>query len=170
MAERGAMAEQQPEPDSPGKFRVFIKLLPSRTFEVPVSLDDSVWDLKVKLNAQDASLSPSQGMLIYSQKFMKDDLTLRDYEITPNCVLHYIKRARGGGGEGIKYQSLGKVVLWSSLTISGAAGLVELHSSERRTSTHCMVVSMSLPWFMEADVEVAVGVGACGGTRGYQCS
>ncbi|XP_064322362.1 caspase recruitment domain-containing protein 8 isoform X1 [Phalacrocorax carbo] len=91
------MAEQQPETESPGNFCIFIKTLTRGTFKVQVSLDDTVQDLKVKLNAQDASLVPDGGRLIYRQSVMEDHLTLRDYGITPNCILYCLQRLRGGG-------------------------------------------------------------------------
>ncbi|NXU30848.1 UBIQP protein, partial [Thalassarche chlororhynchos] len=88
------MAEQQAAADSPGKFCIFVKTLIGKTFTVPVSLDDSVWELKAKLNAQDSSLTPEGGRLVYNNRQMNDDLTLRDYEITPNCFLYHISRSK----------------------------------------------------------------------------
>ncbi|KAM7090074.1 caspase recruitment domain-containing protein 8-like isoform 1-T1 [Ciconia maguari] len=81
------MAEQQPAADSPSEIRVFINSMEGKMFALPVSLDDTVRELKAKLNAQDSSLTPETGMLLYNSREMKDDLTLRHYEITPNCFL-----------------------------------------------------------------------------------
>ncbi|XP_074898056.1 caspase recruitment domain-containing protein 8-like isoform X3 [Buteo buteo] len=92
MAERETMAEQQPAADSPDKFSIVIKTLFGKTFAVPVSLDDSVGEVKDKLIAQDSSLSHERGRLIYHSRDMEDNLTLRHYEITPMSSLYYIQR------------------------------------------------------------------------------
>ncbi|XP_054700368.1 caspase recruitment domain-containing protein 8-like isoform X3 [Grus americana] len=101
MAERDAMAEQQQVADNPGEFSIFIKNLHGKALAVTVSPDDSVWELKAKLNAQDSSLIPEMGVLIYGSRQMEDHLTLRHYKITPNCLLHYRLSLRGGGA-GVK--------------------------------------------------------------------
>nr|XP_010302613.1 PREDICTED: caspase recruitment domain-containing protein 8 [Balearica regulorum gibbericeps] len=95
------MAEQQQAADNPGEFSIFVKNLHGKTLPVTASLDDSVWELKAKLNAQDSSLIPETGALIYDSRQMEDHLTLRHYKITPNCLLHYRLRIRGGGA-GVK--------------------------------------------------------------------
>ncbi|NWW84810.1 RL40 protein, partial [Rhynochetos jubatus] len=83
------MAESQPAAHSPSKFCIFIKTVRGKTLAVPVSLDDSVRELKAKLNAQDSSLSPEAGMLHYNGRQMEDDLTLQHYEVTPNSFLYH---------------------------------------------------------------------------------
>ncbi|XP_040468078.1 caspase recruitment domain-containing protein 8-like isoform X2 [Falco naumanni] len=98
IAGRDTMAEQQPTADSPGKFSVIIRSQNSKSFAVPVSLDDSVHELKAKLSAWDSSLTPDEVRLIYNGQFMVDDMTLRQYNITPDSSLFCIKRLRGGGG------------------------------------------------------------------------
>ncbi|NXH78314.1 UBIQP protein, partial [Hydrobates tethys] len=109
------MAEQQPAAGSPGEFCIFIKTLSGKTFSVLVSLDDSVRELKAKLNAQDDSLTLDGSRLIYNSREMIDEMTLQHYEITPNCLLHHVTRLRGGG-EAVKHELSGKVMPWSSLT------------------------------------------------------
>ncbi|XP_010283921.1 PREDICTED: caspase recruitment domain-containing protein 8, partial [Phaethon lepturus] len=91
------MADQQSVANNPTEFYVFVKTWQGKTFAVPVSLDDSVRDLKVKLNKCDSSLTPERGMLLYNSRQMDDDLTLRHYEITPNCSLYHTLILRGGG-------------------------------------------------------------------------
>ncbi|NXX59405.1 UBQ8 protein, partial [Scopus umbretta] len=83
------MAEQQPAADRRGEIYIFIKTLWGKTFAVPVSLDDGVRELKAELNAQDCSLTPETGMLLYNSRQMEDDLNLRHYKITPNCFLYH---------------------------------------------------------------------------------
>ncbi|NXO47613.1 UBIQP protein, partial [Aramus guarauna] len=112
------MAEQELAADNPGKFSIFVKTSCSKTLAVAVSLDDTVRELKAKLNAQDPSLIPDQGMLAYKGRLMEDDLTLRHYEITPNCFLYHRLILRGGGAA-IRSALPGKVMSWSSLVQRG---------------------------------------------------
>ncbi|XP_074776997.1 uncharacterized protein LOC141967273 isoform X3 [Athene noctua] len=97
MDERGAMAEQERGADSPSEFNVFIKTLSGKTFGIPVSLDTSVRELKDKLNAQDPSLLPEAGRLIYASTQLEDDQTLRYYRVKPESSLYHLRRLRGGG-------------------------------------------------------------------------
>uniref|UniRef100_A0A8D0F088 Ubiquitin-like domain-containing protein n=1 Tax=Strix occidentalis caurina TaxID=311401 RepID=A0A8D0F088_STROC len=88
---------------------------------IRVTLDTSVWELKAKLNAQDSSLVPEMGRLIYCGRQLEDEQTLRYYKIEPESCLHHVERLRGGG-EDLKLP--GKVMPWSSLTAwcCGAGG------------------------------------------------
>ncbi|NXW16848.1 RL40 protein, partial [Circaetus pectoralis] len=104
------MAEQQPVADSPDKFSIFIKTWLGKTFAVPVSLDDSVGEVKAKLNAQDSSLTPESGELLYHSRRMDNNLTLRHYEVTPTSFLYYVPIMRGGG-EPVKHESLGNALV-----------------------------------------------------------
>ncbi|KAK2523091.1 caspase recruitment domain-containing protein 8 [Columba guinea] len=81
------MAEQQPTADSPAEFRIFVKTLTGQNLAVQVSLDDTVQDLQVKLSAQDSSLGPETAYVVYNQQYMNQDLTLRNYEIKPDCTV-----------------------------------------------------------------------------------
>lgn len=88
------MDQQESAADSPGEFSVNIKTLDGQTFSVSVSLDDTVRDLKAKLNAQDSSRIPEQGRLICNNREMEDDQTLQYYKVTPNSVLYHIRRCK----------------------------------------------------------------------------
>ncbi|XP_029882187.1 NACHT, LRR and PYD domains-containing protein 1-like isoform X2 [Aquila chrysaetos chrysaetos] len=103
MAE--TMAEPQSAADSPDEFSIFINTWLGKTFVVPVSLDDSVGEVKAKLSAQDSSLTHESGMLLYHGRQMDDNLTLRHYEITPKSLLYY-RRILRAGGEPVKHESL----------------------------------------------------------------
>ncbi|NXT47565.1 UBIQ protein, partial [Pluvianellus socialis] len=91
------MEEQQSAADSPDEFCVIIKTWDGKRYSVPVSLDDTVWEVKVKLNAQESCWVPESGGLIYGSKYMKDNLTLRHYNVTPNSLLHHILRCKWPG-------------------------------------------------------------------------
>ncbi|KAM6112032.1 caspase recruitment domain-containing protein 8 [Pterocles gutturalis] len=88
------MAEQHPAADSPDEFCVFIKTMDDRTFAVPVSLDDSVEELKFRLYALDPSFLPDSTRLIYCGRELENSRTLRDYGITPGCTLYYVQRRK----------------------------------------------------------------------------
>ncbi|XP_071672062.1 caspase recruitment domain-containing protein 8-like isoform X4 [Patagioenas fasciata] len=113
------MAEQQPTADSPAEFRIFVKTLTGQNLAVQVSLDDTVRDFQVKLSAQDSSLGPETAFVIWNQQYMNQDLTLRSYEIKPDCTVLCVRRLRGGsslpvesrlpGKAGPRYESLGPV-------------------------------------------------------------
>ncbi|KAM6247162.1 caspase recruitment domain-containing protein 8-like [Porphyrio hochstetteri] len=103
------MEDKQLKADSPDSFSVFIHSWNGKTFSVLVSLDDTVRDLKSKLNAQDFSLTPETGWLIFSGKQLEDEQTLRHYQITPNCILHHVRTLRGGGLF-VELQSSGSVI------------------------------------------------------------
>ncbi|NXT39554.1 UBIQ protein, partial [Pelecanoides urinatrix] len=126
------MAEQQPAAGSPGEFCVFIKTLHGRILTVRVSLDDTVRELKAKLKAQDPSLTPRLVRLIYSGQLMEDDLTLRHYNITPNCTLHIILMSKCRVARGRWVRICHTLVLtdnlvqqgwWSSTVVSVGAQL-----------------------------------------------
>ncbi|NXJ50298.1 RL40 protein, partial [Spizaetus tyrannus] len=104
------MAEPQSAADSPDEFSIFINTWLGKTFAVPVSLDDSVGEVKAKLSAQDSSLTHESGMLLYHSRQMDDNLTLRHYEITPTSLLYY-RRILRGGGEPVKHESLGNALV-----------------------------------------------------------
>lgn len=88
------MAEQQPAADSPDKFSILIKTWFGKTFAVPVSLDDSVGEVKDKLSALDSSLTRRGGRLVYGRRQLEDNLTLRHYEITPMSCLYCYPRCK----------------------------------------------------------------------------
>ncbi|XP_074743246.1 caspase recruitment domain-containing protein 8-like isoform X1 [Strix uralensis] len=97
MAEKKATAEREPAADSPSEFSIFIKSWFGKTFVIPVTLDTSVSELKAKLNAQDSSLVPEMGRLIYCGRQLEDEQTLRYYKIEHESCLHHVERLRGGG-------------------------------------------------------------------------
>lgn len=80
--------EPQPVAGSPSELCVFIKILWSKTFAAPASLDHSVREREAKLEAQDSSQSPKAGMLLYNSRQVEETLTLRRYEIIPNSFVY----------------------------------------------------------------------------------
>ncbi|XP_052545462.1 caspase recruitment domain-containing protein 8-like [Tympanuchus pallidicinctus] len=78
-------------------FSICVKSLLGNIVSVPVSLDDTVLDLKMKLFALDSYFYPSQARLIHGGWQLNDELTLRHYNITSNSIVHHVLRLRGGG-------------------------------------------------------------------------
>ncbi|XP_042679825.1 caspase recruitment domain-containing protein 8-like isoform X2 [Centrocercus urophasianus] len=83
-------------------FSIYVKSLLGNIVSVPVSLDDTVLDLKTKLFALDSYFYPSQARLIHDGWQLNDELTLRHYNITSNSIVHHILRLRGGGSAPLK--------------------------------------------------------------------
>uniref|UniRef100_A0A669PJ21 Ubiquitin-like domain-containing protein n=1 Tax=Phasianus colchicus TaxID=9054 RepID=A0A669PJ21_PHACC len=78
------------------------KSITGKSTFVPLSLDDTVLDLKMKLFAWDKNFYPFESVLIHDGQELANELTLRHYNITSNSiVLHILRRkyqARGGCG------------------------------------------------------------------------
>ncbi|XP_031411875.1 caspase recruitment domain-containing protein 8-like [Meleagris gallopavo] len=83
-------------------FSILVKSLLGKIISVPVSLDDTVLDLKMKLFALESDFYPSQARLIHDGWQLVDELTLRHYNITSNSIVHHILRLRGGGSAPLK--------------------------------------------------------------------
>ncbi|XP_052545461.1 caspase recruitment domain-containing protein 8-like [Tympanuchus pallidicinctus] len=62
---------------------------------VPLSLDDTVLDLKMKLFALDRYFNPSESILIHDGQELSNELTLRHYNITSNSIVHHVLRSTG---------------------------------------------------------------------------
>ncbi|XP_014135725.2 caspase recruitment domain-containing protein 8-like isoform X1 [Falco rusticolus] len=144
IAGRDTMAEQQPTADSPGKFSVIIRIQNSKSFAVPVSLDDSVHELKAKLSAWDSSLTPDGVRLIYNGQPMVDDMTLRQYNITPNSSLFCIRRLRGGGGY-VDYASASSGLAPQALSVGLHKPLTDEASRSTEKSYRCVNLASPRP-------------------------
>lgn len=81
-------------------FSILVKSLLGKIISVPVSLDDTVLDLKMKLFALECFYYPFRTHLIHDRQLLKDELTLRHYNITSNSIVNHVLRrkyqARGG--------------------------------------------------------------------------
>nr|XP_014428716.1 ubiquitin-60S ribosomal protein L40-like [Pelodiscus sinensis] len=88
------------EPTRPGKSAatIFVKTLTGETLSVDVYLDETVLDLKRKIEAQEGT-PVDQMRLIASNpgRQLNNDWTLRRSGLTDGCVVHLVLRLRGGG-------------------------------------------------------------------------
>ncbi|XP_075753978.1 NACHT, LRR and PYD domains-containing protein 1a-like isoform X2 [Pelodiscus sinensis] len=88
------------EPTRPGKSAatIFVKTLTGESLSVAVCLDETVLDLKRKIEAQEGT-PVDQMRLIASNpgRQLNNDWTLRRSGLTDGCVVHLVLRLRGGG-------------------------------------------------------------------------
>ncbi|XP_062446320.1 caspase recruitment domain-containing protein 8-like [Rhea pennata] len=123
-------------------FHVSIKGLWGREFYLPVRLDDTVEELKARMHP-----APDQVRLIYGGREMEDNKRLRDYGVTPNCVIYYVLRLRGGSleaiGSGISSEIQEESQSPSALLTDEASGNTEeskeavLLGSPEQEECHC---------------------------------
>ncbi|POG78761.1 hypothetical protein GLOIN_2v1836722 [Rhizophagus irregularis DAOM 181602=DAOM 197198] len=81
---------------------VFIKTLSDKTIKVEIDLNETIDQLKAKI--QDRLGIPSdQQRLIFAGKGLEDGATLVDCDIKTGSTLHLLLRLRGGGGMGVLF-------------------------------------------------------------------
>uniref|UniRef100_A0A669PJ19 Ubiquitin-like domain-containing protein n=1 Tax=Phasianus colchicus TaxID=9054 RepID=A0A669PJ19_PHACC len=93
MAERGKA--EMAETTLSSTFSIVVKSSSGVFASVPVSLDDTVLDLKMKLFAWDRNFYPFESVLIHDGQELSNELTLRHYNITSNSIVHHIFRPTG---------------------------------------------------------------------------
>ena len=77
-------------------FQIFIKTLTGKTLTIVVRKDDTVENLKSKIQDKEG-IPPDVQRLIYGAKQLLDDArTLSDYDISKDATVHLLVRLRGG--------------------------------------------------------------------------
>ena len=76
-------------------FQIFIKTLTGKSITIVVRKEDSIQDLKGKIQDKEG-IPPDHQRIIYGGKQLQDDRTWSDYDISKDATLHLVIRLPGG--------------------------------------------------------------------------
>ena len=79
--------------------QIFIKTLTGRTVSIVVEEDDTILNVKMKLQEKD-DVPVDEQRLIFGGHQLEDKHTLKYYNIQRDSTIHLVLRLPGGGGGG----------------------------------------------------------------------
>lgn len=75
--------------------QIFIKTLTGRTVTIVVEEDDTILNVKMKLQEKD-NIPVDEQRLIFGGHQLEDKKSLKDYKIERNATIHLVLRLPGG--------------------------------------------------------------------------
>ena len=75
--------------------RIFIATLSGRSITIEVDSEDTVANIKAKVQDREGA-RPEDQRLLFRGKQLEDEYTLNDYQIINSSTLHLVMRLRGG--------------------------------------------------------------------------
>lgn len=76
-------------------FQIFIKDLKDKTLVIDVKSSDTIKDITYKINKRNG-IPIHEQILIWAGKKLKNDLTIKDYQIKKESTIYLVLRLNGG--------------------------------------------------------------------------